>query len=531
MLYFSESFPAAMRILLFSMPDGTHPLYPRFCRPPNLGLASLAGSVKDEAEVRVADLILRRDDVQAAVAEALAAVKPELVGLSCMTFQYWTARKIAALIRRLAPGVPIVLGGYHATIMSDAIAREDGALFDFICQGEGEKTFLELVRALKAGRTRFEGILGLSWREGTEFRHNPERPLLDLAEVPLPDRRSRLWKGYRIHGMGFDTAETSRGCTLPCNFCSITQMYGRTFRTYPIRRILDDLEEAAGLGAREIFFTDDNITLAPGHLEALCDGLVARGLQKRLFLSTQASVGGLGRDLSIVERMARAGFNLVFLGIENVSKRNLLTYKKGDITGMTRGVLRELRRNRMMIMGGFILGSPDDTEEDLLEQFRFMEEEALDSYLVQVLTPYPKVQMTSDLEAQGLIVNRDLRRYSGHFANVRTKHLTSRQIDFLRWKHFPYYRSLRWFFKATGPRVFPIAVAVETVARVFEGIVEKFRKRFISEEYAFRKYMERYLSANLFFGEKPDIAWPDDPGPAGAPAGRPEEPKPQPVDA
>src|SRR3989339_811406 len=148
-----------MKILLFSMPDGTHPLYPRFCRPPNLGLTSLAGSVKDEAEVKVADLILRRDDVQKAVVEALETVRPDLVGLSCMTFQYWTARKIAELIRRWNPNVPIILGGYHPTIMHETIAREDGALFDFICRGEGEVTFREFVRALKAGRTRFENLL------------------------------------------------------------------------------------------------------------------------------------------------------------------------------------------------------------------------------------------------------------------------------------------------------------------------------------------------------------------------------------
>jgi len=86
-----------MKILFFSMPDGTHPLYPRFCRPPNLGLASLAGGVKEEAETFVADLILRREDVQAAIQEALERVRPDLVGLSCMTFQYWSVDDIVNL--------------------------------------------------------------------------------------------------------------------------------------------------------------------------------------------------------------------------------------------------------------------------------------------------------------------------------------------------------------------------------------------------------------------------------------------------
>ncbi|MEI8190371.1 MAG: radical SAM protein, partial [candidate division NC10 bacterium] len=472
-----------MKILLFSMPDGTHPLYPRFCRPPNLGLASLAGNIKEEADVFVADLILRRENVPAAIQEALDQVQPDLVGLSCMTFQYYTARKIARMIRCWNPEAPIVLGGYHATIMHQEIADEDGRLFDFICRGESERTFLELVRAIKSGKRRFEGILGLSWRDGDSFRHNPGRPLSELADIAPPDRLSRLWSGYRIHGMRFDTAETSRGCTLPCNFCSITQMYGRSFRAYPLGRTLDDLETAGRLGAKEIFLTDDNITLVPGHLEGLCRGLIERKLQKRIFLSTQASVAGLGRDLRVIERMAEAGFNLVFLGIENVSRRNLLAYEKGDISHMTREVIAELRRNRMMVMGGFILGSPDDGAEDLLEQFRFMEEEPLDAYLVQILTPYPKVAMTAELERLGLVANRDLRRYSGHFANVRTKRLSSRDLDFLRWKHFPYYRSVRWFRNTVGPRMFPLAVALETIVRAGECLLEKARKRLFSEEH------------------------------------------------
>jgi len=498
-----------MKILLFSMPDGTHPLYPRFCRPPNLGLASLAGSVKEEADVFVADLILRRKNVPAAVREALESVRPDLVGLSCMTFQYATATKIARLVRAWNPEAPIVLGGYHATIMHEEIAREGARLFDFVCRGESENTFLELVRAWKAGKRRFEDVLGLSWRDGSSFRHNPGRPLAQLADIAPPDRRSRLWSGYHIHGMGFDTAETSRGCTLPCNFCSITQMYGRSFRAYPLGRVLDDLDAAGRLGAKEIFLTDDNITLVPGHLEDLCRGLIERGTRKRVFLSTQASVAGLGRDLRVVERMAEAGFNLVFLGIENVSRRNLLAYKKGDISPMTREVIAELRRNRIMVMGGFILGSPDDDAEDLLEQFRFMEVEPLDAYLVQILTPYPKVAMTAQLESLGLVTSQDMRRYSGHFANVRTKHLSSKELDFLRWKHFPYYRSIRWFRDAVGPRMFPWAVAVEALFRIAEGLLEMARKRLFSEEYAFLKYMEKHISANLFFGETPDVRWPD----------------------
>ncbi|MDD5657580.1 MAG: radical SAM protein [Elusimicrobia bacterium] len=498
-----------MRILLFSMPDGTHPLYPRFCRPPSLGLASLAGSLKNEAEVRIADLILKRDNVPAAVREALERARPDVVGLSCMTFQYYTATRVAQLVRAWNPEVPIVLGGYHATMAGEQVCREAGP-FDFLCRGESERTFLELVRALGEGRTRFPEIAGLSWREGSDFVHNPARPLLELARLPLPDRGCRLWSGYHIHGLPFEMAESSRGCTLTCNFCSITRMYGRSFRAYDVERVVADLEACARMGTKGVFFADDNITLVPEHLERLCRALVSSGLNRRLRFSTQASVAGLGRDLSLIARLAQAGFVLIFLGIENMNRRNLLAYRKGDISGMTREVLRELRRNGIATMGGFILGSPDDDEADLLEQFRFMEEHVFDSFLVQILTPYPQVPIAGELEREGLVVNRELSRYSGHFANVRTRHLSSRRLDYLRWKHFPYYRSLRWLTQAVMPRRLPRAVAREAVFRLAEGAVESAQKLVFGEDYAFRKYMERHIAANLFFGEKPELRWSDE---------------------
>jgi len=137
-----------MKILLFSCPDATHPLFPRFSRSPQLGLCMLAAMVKDLADVKVADLVIRNKDVRKAIRDALDSVQPELVGISSMTFQYYTARKIAALVRELAPGIRIVLGGYHASLNYRAIAEDPAADFDFIIRGEGEVTFRELVRAL-----------------------------------------------------------------------------------------------------------------------------------------------------------------------------------------------------------------------------------------------------------------------------------------------------------------------------------------------------------------------------------------------
>ena len=170
-----------------------------------------------------------------------------------------------------------------------------------------------------------------------------------------------------------------------------------------------------------------------------------------------------------------------------------------------------MRRNDIMVMGGFILGSPHDTEEDILCQFRFMRDRAIDAHLIQVLTPYPGTPLSEDLDKGGYIVNRDLRRYSGFYANVRTDTLGSRDLDFLRGKHTPYYRDRRWFTAATAMRWYPWRILFgEGLSRAGEYLREKARILLHGEEWAFLKYCEEQANSNCFFGEKIVPAWPDE---------------------
>ena len=97
-----------------------------------------------------------------------------------------------------------------------------------------------------------ESVAGLSWKRDGVFRHNPDRPLEDLSTIALPDRDRRLYRLFHYFFHKADVMETSRGCLHRCNFCSMNQMYGPTFRRYSIDRVLDDVRDiykAAGLVA------------------------------------------------------------------------------------------------------------------------------------------------------------------------------------------------------------------------------------------------------------------------------------------
>ena len=137
-----------MNVLLLSMPDSFEHMSSGAIRMPNGALSSLAGNVDPRHEVAVADLILVQGRVRETVERLVEERKPDVVGLSVMTFQRRTARRIVDLVRRRRPQARIVLGGYDPSLAPEAWT--DGTA-DFVVRGEGELTFRELLRALEAG--------------------------------------------------------------------------------------------------------------------------------------------------------------------------------------------------------------------------------------------------------------------------------------------------------------------------------------------------------------------------------------------
>lgn len=424
-----------MRVLLLAMPDVASS-FDRVMRMPNLGLSSLAANVGG-AEVRILDLVLRPRGVGRAVREALDDFRPDLVGLSAMTFQYDTAKRVAAIVREALPQARTVLGGYHATLAYDEIAADPEAhVFDFLVRGEGEVALDALVRSLRAGGPSrvapapqgrrgggWEAIPGLSYRTDSRVVHNPRGPLLDLAHLRLPARDARMANGFHYFGRRFDVVETSRGCTHACRFCSIREMYGTAYRAYPLERVIADISAAAAGGAQGIFFTDDNINLDTDRLQQLCEAIVEAGLHGLEYI-TQADVAGFARAPHLPAAMQRSGFRGVFLGIESVDRAHWRFLRKSNSLERTREVVRNLRAHGITVAGGFIVGNPDDDAGSVRSAFRLARSLGLDHAIMWCLTPYPGTEVRDQLLAEGLVTNPgDYSRYNGFICNLQTRHL------------------------------------------------------------------------------------------------------------
>jgi len=427
-----------MKILLMSMPDVAPVImHESAFHMPNCGIASIGANIDDGHDVHIVDLIRKRRGLRRYVTKTLLKLRPDLVGLSAMAWQYQTCTKLIKLVKHVLPGAKIAIGGYHATLMQEEIADgPEAALIDFIVRGEGEETCRRLVKALE-GKDRLEDIPSLSYKRNGRFVHNPRGELLDLSRLKLPirDKRRLTW-GYHIMNSKVEVMETSRGCTRACTYCSMKHMYGRTFRTFPIERVLADLDVIYyKCRSRWVFVTDDNLVLDPQRVIRLCDAIIARNY-RRLHLIVQADCISMSTNEEMVRKMALAGIKTIFLGIENASKKNLATARKGDIVDASRRAVELCHKYDMMVVGGMIFGFPDDDEKAIIENYEFLKSTGADTAYCQILTPYPKTAMRQHLLDEGMVTNaHDYRWYNGMWANVRTRHLESDQLQYLVWYH------------------------------------------------------------------------------------------------
>jgi len=241
-------------------------------------------------------------------------------------------------------------------------------------------------------------------------------------------------------------------------------MYGKSFRTYKIERILEDIRDARSHGARAIAISDDNITIHGKRYLELCEAIIDAGLDD-LRYSVQASVRGIKQTPELAAAMARSGTKWVFLGIENAEDKSLHFLEKDRqfSAADTEIVVRHLRELGIIVIGGFIVGNPDDDEEALWANYHYAKRIGVDIPIFFILNPLPKTPLRRELLEKGLITNpEDYTTYDGFHANVRTKHLSPERLFEIReemgWKYpldsgaiWRLIREFPWFFARMIP--------------------------------------------------------------------------------
>jgi len=277
-------------------------------------------------------------DMEEDLPKVLAEHRPDLVGISCLSVNRGSSIAAARRIRAVAPDVPIIVGGPFPSLYPEVMFRR--APIDMVCIGDGDETLLEVSEALRDGGD-LRDIPGLMLRgEDGELFRTPQRPrFTDLDSLPYPDmtlfdvpgllashtlpevrrsmKRIRVDAREPIVSDAMMMVMTSRGCAWSCSFCPLSKWEGKTLFHSPTY-VADMIEHyVAEYGHRTFVFGDNTLSYPKKRIIALCDEIIARGLDIEWICMTRADMV----DRTVLAKMAAAGCKEISYGIESLDAR------------------------------------------------------------------------------------------------------------------------------------------------------------------------------------------------------------------
>jgi radical SAM superfamily enzyme YgiQ (UPF0313 family) len=334
-----------------------------------LSLMVLAGLTPPEWEITILDENLGVPDYP-------AMPRPDLVGITAFTSQANRAYEVAAHFRRL--GVPVVMGGIHATMCLDEVTGR----VDAVVTGEAEGVWAKVLEDARRGRLqrRYDGALA------------------DIKAVP-PARHDLTAAGY-----AFGAIQTTRGCPLNCSFCSVTAFNGAHYRQRPVP---DVVREFQSIREKYVLVVDDNlIGTRPEHIQRAKDlfrAMARAGLRKEWI--GQATIN-FADDEELLTLAAQAGCRGVFIGFESPTPEGL--HEIGKKFNLLKGrdfpaSVRRIQRHNILVAGSFIIGLDVDEPGIGSRIAEVARRYGVDNLNVLFLTPLPGTRLWQQMKADGRI--------------------------------------------------------------------------------------------------------------------------------
>jgi radical SAM superfamily enzyme YgiQ (UPF0313 family) len=308
-------------------------------------------------------------------------VTADLVGITTPTPSALHAYRLARAFRRR--GIPVVIGGPHATALPHEAARHA----DAVVVGEAEDTWPRILD--DARRRRFEPIYTSTRRAS-------------LAGMPAP--RWDLIKGRRY---GKSVTIATRGCPHRCDYCSVPLLYGPgTMRYRPVDEVV---REVATSPTRAVVFWDDNIGANPRYAKELFQALTPLGKWW-----TSQCTANAARDEELIALAARSGCKALFLGFESISQASLeRTNKAHNRVVDYQRIIANLHRHGIAVHLGVMFGFDEDDVGIFRRTAAFLEEACVDVATVSMVVPMPGTPTFHQLNADQRILTTDWSRYDG----------------------------------------------------------------------------------------------------------------------
>jgi len=355
---------------------------------PQLALYILQGLTPPDHEVRIIEEETEDIDLDQ---------ECDLVGISCMTANAPRAYELCGEFKKR--GKTVILGGVHPTILPDEALEHA----DCVVVGEAEGVWNALL-------TDFLN---------DDLKRKYYNPAPDLGKyVPKDFTRiikKRLFKLVPIM--------TTRGCPYSCDFCCVTNLFGKKMRHIPIENVVRDIKES---GVKNFMFLDDNIIGHPKYAKELFKAI------KPLKINWvgQASVSLLVRDGALMELAAESGCKALFFGIESVSEEQLKSMHKAikEIEDLEKA-LKKIKKMGILIHASMVFGFDNDTKEIFDETVRFLIKNKVSTVSFNVLTPYPGTKTYEDMKKENRLITTDWRFYDHNTVVFKPKNMTPYELQ------------------------------------------------------------------------------------------------------
>jgi magnesium-protoporphyrin IX monomethyl ester (oxidative) cyclase len=376
------------------------------------GLAAFIRELVDDIAIPVGPC--DRDPISGFAAYAKKR-RPQLVGISTYTCGARSAFAYAKIAKQY--GAYVVVGGYHPSALPEEMLSNPD--IDAVVRGEGEETLAELVTDGPSPQ-----VLGLSYKDGSNIAHNPERPLItDLDRLSLPLRQLRPGR-FGLDGQSYhtDTIYTSRGCKARCAFCA-NHLVGKQWRQRSIDKVMAELATIPPgqlQKPKKVKLWDPNFLTDVERISELCKQIIAAGFHQRFRFVAETRIEDIIRAKEILPLLKRAGICQLGSGIESPNQETLKLHRKGVKIEWVDQAAQLLDDNGIHFGKFFIIGHSNESVADILQYPTFAatpRHRSQNSFFF-ALTPYPGTRIFDEYQQQGLIKSFNWDLYTNYCAVV-----------------------------------------------------------------------------------------------------------------
>ncbi len=300
--------------------------------------------------------------------DEITAFGPHVVAMSTYATNMYNVMFWAGVIKKNIPGVFVVAGGNHVSYIAKECLEKCPEM-DAVVRFEGEIPFKMLCDRLSGGSREFGDIPGLTYRAGQKIIENPQGELIrDLDMLPMMNR-AYFADQQPAENVSHADIISARGCPFNCTFCNCNHYWQKRHRTRSIPSVIEELKALSrGYPIRSVRFRDEAITLNKKHCLKICDEIVSNDI--RVEFQAHSRLDGL--DEEVIEALSRAGFRLLFIGVESGSRTVLKRLQKGiDISRLER-IIGLLRRHGIAFRLSFMSATPGENLRETLKTVRLI---------------------------------------------------------------------------------------------------------------------------------------------------------------